>query len=61
MSAFSSRSRYTNGSPTAIQIQWKPRFTPISIWYSDRHKILYMARQLRCRSMRKKLLRSDGQ
>ena len=30
-------------------------------WYSDRYKILYMARQLCCRGMCKNLLRSDGQ
>ena len=29
--------------------------------YSDRYKILYMARQLCCRGMCKNLLRSDGQ
>ena len=30
-------------------------------WYSDRYKILHMARQLCCRGMYKNLLRSDGQ
>ena len=45
------------------QFQFDGNFVSLSsrFWYSDRYKILYMARQLCCRGMCKNLLRSDSQ
>ena len=52
---------FTNSFSIAIQIQWKFLFTLTSILKIDRYNIVYIARQLCCRGMRKDLLRSDEQ
>ena len=56
-----SGARFTKDFPSKFKfdgnfVSLSPRFS-----YSDRYKILYMARQLCCRGMWKKLLRSVGQ